>query len=125
MGNLSVIPSGLPSAETVVANVTVLAIFASLVAAGIMRGLREVREFRKPATASTSSAAQIVGATILENVTLHEWTTSNGEVRVALDRLHDVIVKYRDELNEHRHEMIEHRRAIEDWRRDLRDIRGK
>lgn len=63
-----------------------------------MRGIKEVKDFRKPATPATSTAAQIAGATILENVTLHAWTESNHQVALALDRLCGMLSDHQDEM---------------------------
>lgn len=127
MGNLSVIPtSGLPSAETIVANVTILTVFAGLVVAGIMRGLKEVREFRKPSSSSESPASQIAAATILENATLASWSESNravvtalGVLTLAIDRMCNHLSDQVDETASARRETTELRRAIEDAQRAL------
>lgn len=103
------------NAPAIIANISVLAIFGAIVAAGIMRGLKEFRDFRNPATksdGSASPAAQIAAATILENVTLNEWSRSNKEVAIALGRLCDILVKHHDEL-------ADHRRVMEDVQHEL------
>lgn len=109
--------SQLPSPTTLLANISVLAIFASLVAAGIMKGLKEVRDFRKPAAPTQSTQSQIVGATLLENSTIREWTASNKTVVVAIGELCDILDKHRDDT-------AELRREVADVRHDLRAMRG-
>lgn len=87
------------------------AIFGAIVTAGVMRGLKEFKDFTKPAS-TPSAPAQIVAATILENVTLSEWTTSNKEVVVVVVRLCETVVKLHDELTDMR-------RVLEDVQHEL------
>jgi hypothetical protein len=91
--------SALANAPAIIANISVMAIFAAVVTAGIMRGLKEYRDFMKPA-ATANTTTQVAAATILENVTLSEWTRSNKEVSVALGRLCDMLAKHHDETAE-------------------------
>lgn len=82
-----------------------------------MRGLKEVRDFRKPdASTPPGTAAQVAAATILENVTLSEWSASNRDARAGMDRLCDILLKVRDELVELRHEISEARHDIREGR---------
>lgn len=103
----------LGNAPAIIANISVLVIFASIVGAGILRGLKEYREFTKSSvTAPPVPDARVAAATLLENVTLSEWTTSNREVKVALERLCDMLSKSREETMELRHEIVELRQGM-------------
>lgn len=108
---IDTVRSALDGAPAIIANVSVFAIFAAVVVAGIVRGLKEFRDFTKP-TSSPNQSAQITAATILENVTLSEWTASNREVVVAVTRLCDLIVRHHDE-------MADVRRVMEDVQHEL------
>lgn len=108
-------PSAWPTAEAIIANISVLAIFASLVAAGIMKGVKEVRDFRKPdAATSPSTTAQVAAATILENVTLAEWSRTNMLVVEAIRELMDCLSRDRESRLDMRLETAELRHAIAD-----------
>ncbi len=97
---------------TLVTNASLLAVFAGAITAGIVKGVKEWREFSKPAAADPSKS-QIAAVTILENVTLNEWSRSNKEVTVAVLRLCEVIEKLHDEMRDTRHQ-------LEDAKRELR-----
>lgn len=103
--------SALGNASSIIANISVLAIFGSIVAAGVMKGLKEYRDFVKPASTAATPAvdARVAAATILENVTLSEWTASNKEVVVALHHVCDKLDRVREELMEHRMALKEDR----------------
>lgn len=115
--------SVLPSVSTIIANISGLVIFAALVVAGIVKGLKEVREFRKPDAATPGQPAQIAAATILENVTLGEWSRTNMLVVNAIRDLIEVMGKHRDEVHEQRLETADLRHAIAGLERSL--SRGK
>ena len=84
---------------TIIANVSLIIVFAGAITAGIFRGIKEFREFLKPAaTPEASEKSQIAAVTILENVTLNEWTRSNKEATVATLRLCDMVSEVTDEL---------------------------
>jgi hypothetical protein len=107
----------LSNASSIATNVVMFVIFIGLVTAGVMKGLKDFREFKKPETTSTSATAQVAAATILENVTLSEWTRSNHEVVAALGRLCDMMSRNLDQT-------AELRRAVEDAAHDIRAHKG-
>jgi hypothetical protein len=104
-------------------NLSVFLIFGGMIGAGIMRGVKEVREFRKGTaeakpTSPGSMEAQVAAVTILENATLSAWTRSNKEVRDGLDRLVECVSDLRDELRDTRRETAELRHVIQDAEHD-------
>lgn len=100
------------NAPAIIANISVFAIFAAVCVAGIVRGLKEYRDFIKPASPSSGTTTQITAATLLENVTLSEWSATNRDVKIALNRLCDMLAKHHDE-------MAGTRRVLEDVQHEL------
>jgi len=109
--------------------VAVFAIFAAIVSAGVMRGLKEYRDFIKSKAPSpgSSTTAQVAAATILENVTLSEWSRTNREVSEQLKDTHVAIDRLCDMLAKHHDETAELRRNVQDvthWLRTRGSFRG-
>lgn len=118
--------SALKNAPAIIANISVLAIFGAIVAAGVMRGLKEYRDFTKPKVEAPSTSATVAAATILENVTLNDWSRSNKLVADQLAKLIEVMLRDREIGLETRHETTALTHAmnrlhdeIEELRRDL------
>lgn len=113
--------TALANAPAWIANISVLTIFGGVIAAGIMRGLKEVRDFQKPAAAPSASVdAQVAAVTILENATLSAWTKSNTEVAVAITHLCDTLRRHTEVLDQHHDETANLRRVVEDVAHALR-----
>lgn len=93
-----------------------------MIGAGVMKGIKEVREFHKskPDKPGQSIDAQVAAVTILENATLSSWTRSNKDVREGIDRLVDCIGDLRDELRDTRRETADLRHAIDNAERGQR-----
>lgn len=113
MGTSSGLLADLP---TLITNASLLVVFGGAITAGVVKGIKEWREFSKPAASNDPAKSQIAAVTILENITLSEWTASNKAVVVAIVRLCDMLDKHHDE-------MADTRRVIEDVRHEMR--RGK
>lgn len=111
---LGIVKWAFDNAPALAANVAVFAVFAGIVSAGVMKGLKEFRDFTKPSTTSSGATtpAQVAAATILENVTLSEWSASNREVVVAVTRLCEGLAKHQDEI-------ADLRRVVEDVQHEL------
>lgn len=105
------------NASSIATNVVMFIIFIGLVTAGVMKGVKDFREFKKPEAASAGTTAQIAAATILENVTLNDWSASNREVVAAIQRLCDMLSRHLDET-------ADLRRVMEDVRHDMRAPKG-
>lgn len=78
---------------TVAANLGIFVTFVAVTVAGIYAGIKKVRE-----GSADKTNQSVVAATILENQTLINWSSSNKDVVEALYAL-------RNEMREHRHEM--------------------
>ena len=115
----AIAPLLLANASSIATNVVMFVAFIGLVTAGIMKGVKDWREFKKPEAAGTGPTAQIAAMTILENVTLSEWSRSNRDVIVAIRDLIDVMSKHRDEVHEQRLETADLRHAIAGLERSL------
>lgn len=107
----------LTNASSIATNVVMFVIFIGLVTAGVMKGFKDYKDFKKPAAISTGTTAQVAAATILENVTLSEWTKSNRDVVAAIQRLCDMLSRHLDET-------ADLRRVMEDVRHDMRAPKG-
>lgn len=112
MAGFSGLVADLPA---VITNVSLVIVFAGAVTAGAIQGAKQVKEFLKPAAAveHADEKSQIAAVTILENVTLNEWTRSNKEVAVAAARLCDMLGKTLDEVSDLR-------RTVEDIQHQLK-----
>lgn len=108
----------LPLASPIAVNVVIFIAFVAMVTTGIFQGLKHVREF-KEGFGERSDKAKIAAATILENVTLSDWTASNKSVKEALERLRNEISEHRHEVAENRHALVRLHDEIEEFRRDL------
>lgn len=115
----AIAPLLLANASSIATNVVMFVAFIGLVTAGIMKGVKDWRDFKKPESTSAAPAAQIAAAMILENVTLNEWSRSNRDVIVAIRDLIDVMGKHRDEVHEQRLETADLRHAIAGLERSL------
>lgn len=99
--------SALPDPTAIATNVTVLVTFVGIVVAGIMAGIKKVKEL-----AGDKPPAQLAAATILENVTLSEWSKTNREVATQLAKLCDILTRHSEDLVNHRHESAELRLTL-------------
>lgn len=96
------------NAATISANAAIAAVFIGVIIAGIKRGLKELRGFKE----EPDSRPKIAAATLLETVTLNEWSASNAELRRALILLHEAI-------DDHRHHIRDNTTELRDIRRSL------
>jgi hypothetical protein len=95
-------------------NIGILVAFIAAVFAGIRKGLKELK------TSDKVRPADLAAATILENVTLNEWSSTNrevveviGDLIRATEELRSAVYHHRDDLRDHGRELAELRHHVE------------
>lgn len=91
----------------IVANISILTLFVGLVFAGVAKGVKELKGL-----ASSDGKTSIQAATILENITLSEWSASNRSVEHAITRLGETTDGHRRAVDYNTDELRAMRRLL-------------
>lgn len=114
MGALSILGGQPPpDVAALVANGFILLAFIGTIIAGVVKGVKEWRVLRAP---STVKPGAIAAATIMENITLSEWSGSNREVKRSVDRLVEAVDDLRREMRDNAEELRDVRKVLEERR---------
>lgn len=85
----------IPSLAT---NLVILCGFIAATIAGVWKGLKSIKSDKSP----TPAPPEFGAVKILENATLNEWSGSNKEVALAIDRLTQVTAAHRETMESHK-----------------------
>lgn len=117
MGVLANLSGGSPpDVAALVANGFILCAFIATIIAGVVKGVKEWRVLRAP---SKPVPGGVTAATLMENITLSDWSASNRDVTHALNRVCEALTDLRREMKDNADEMRDVRRVLEDRRKDL------
>lgn len=100
---------------TLVANISILTLFIGVIIAGIAKGVKELKGLKT----TDSGQNSVVAATMLENITLSDWSASNKDVRRALIQLCEVTDSSRRATNENTDELRNVRYSLDALLREV------
>lgn len=84
------------------ANLAILVAFITAAIVGVSKGLKQFKNGDKRSL-DAGSDTKIVAATLLENMTLNDWSQTNREVRDAVFSLRNAVIENTKEMEDLRH----------------------